>query len=494
MSSTLLQNGTLIVFDDHDHPQPVRADVLVKGNVIFQVGPDLRPLDASTLIIDCTDKIVAPGLIDTHHHMWQTQLKGRFADATLFDYFYKGWSQWDFFTPEDIFWGELASCMEALDSGTTTVVDPHTAVAHRTTVITQAISATLTSGLRSFFCYTAVAEIKSWSPQYVLGSPPAWENDLLKTLAQKSPFGPNGRVRMGLAFDQLYLPKDTVQEIIGMARQLNLFPLTTHAAGGALQGFLQPIQLTHDYGLLGSDWIFSHAGWITHAELELLKQSGATISVTPETELQMGHPMAPIESSEYPGLQDCCSIGVDCSCANSGDIVTQMRLMLQAGRGTVGRQAKEKGKIVKELSVKIGDVYAMATVRAARSLKLNTGQLKEGALADIVVYDTLSPSMIAGAAENPVAAIMLHSSVRDVNTVIADGVVRKRDGKLLPVELDAEASVQVQGKVLSWDDVAQQVLKSRLEIEGRMKDADFSESVVAQGIKDIFHLSDDVFL
>ncbi|KAK0189912.1 hypothetical protein F5146DRAFT_1053156 [Armillaria mellea] len=493
MSSILLQNGTVIVFDDHDDPRPLRADVLVKGNTIFQVGQDLKPLDGSTEVIDCTDKIVAPGFIDTHHHMWQTQLKGRFADSTLFDYFYKGWCQWDFFTAEDIFWGELAACMEALDSGTTTVVD-HAHCSRTPDHVTQAISATLTSGLRSFYCYAVVSEIKSWSPQFVLGDSPAWGNELMKTLALKSPFGPNGRVRMGLAFDGLYLPKETVQEIIGTARRLKLFPLTSHAAGGALQGFLRHIQQTHDYGLLGPDWIFSHGGWITLAELDLLKQSGATISVTPESELQMGHPMAPVESADYPGLRDCCSIGIDCSCSNSGDIVTQMRLMLQSSRGIVGQQVKEKGKIMKELCVKVGEVYAMATIRAARSLKLNAGQVKEGALADIVIYDTLSPSMIAGAAENPVAAIMLHSSVRDINTVVVDGVVRKRDGKLLPVELDADAKVGGQEKVLGWSDVAQQVLRSRLDIEGRMKDVGFTESVVAQGIKDTFHLSDDVFV
>ncbi|PBK70389.1 composite domain of metallo-dependent hydrolase [Armillaria solidipes] len=431
MSSILLQNGTVIVFDDRDDPRPVRADVLVKGNVIFQVGQDIKPLDESTEVIDCTDKIIAPGLIDTHHHMWQTQLKGRFADSTLFDYF----SKVGLFTAEDIFWGELSSCMEALDSGTTTVVD-HAHCSRTPDHVTQAISATLTSGLRSFYCYAVVPEIKSWSPQFVLGDSPAWGNELLKTLAQKN----------------------TVQEIIGTARQLNLDSLSSHRSCG----FLPHIQQTHDYGLL------------------------ATIS--------MGHPMSPIESSDYPGLRDCCSIGIDCSCANSGDIVTQMRLMLQSSRGIVSRQVKEKGKVAKELSVKIGEVYAMATIRAARSLKLNAGQLNEGALADIVVYDTLSPSMIAGAAENPVAAIMLHSSVRDVNTVIVDGVVRKRDDKLLPVELDADASVQVQEKVIGWNDVAQQVLRSRLEIEGRMKDTDFSASIVAQGLKEVFYLSDDVFV
>ncbi|PBK87321.1 Metallo-dependent hydrolase [Armillaria gallica] len=493
MSSILLQNGTVIVFDNRDDPRPVRADVLVKENVIFQVGQDLRPLDESTEIIDCTDKIVAPGFIDTHHHMWQTQLKGRFANSTLFDYLTKGWCQWDIFTAEDIFWGELSSCMEALDSGTTTVVD-HAHCSRTPDYVTQAISATLTSGLRSFYCHAVVPEIKSWSPQFVLGNPPAWGNELLKTLAQKSPFGPNGRVRMGFAFDHLYLPKDTVQEIIGTARQLNLFPLTAHAVSSALQGFLPHIQQTHDYGLLGPDWIFSHGGCITLAELDLLKQSGATISINPESELQMGHTMSPIESSDYPGLRDRCSIGIDCSCANSGDIVTQMRLMLQSSRGVVGRQVKEKGKVPKDLCVKIGEVYAMATIRAARSLKLNAGQLKEGALADIVVYDTLSPSMIAGAVENPVAAVMLHSNVRDVNTVIVDGVVRKRDGKLLPVELDDDALVQVQEKVLGWNDVAQQVLRSRLEIEGRMKDTDFSASIVAQGLKEVFYLSDDAFV
>ena len=74
-------------------------------------------------VTDCHDKIICPGFIDTHHHVWQTQLKGRFADQTLLQIFPEGNLQAVNYTPEDVFWGTLAGLVEAVDCGTTTIVD-----------------------------------------------------------------------------------------------------------------------------------------------------------------------------------------------------------------------------------------------------------------------------------------------------------------------------------------------------------------------------------
>ena len=130
------------------------TDVLIEGNVIRKIAPGiLDSLGPSTAdhgikIIDCVGKIVSPGFVDTHHHLWQTQLKGRHAEQNLLGIMSSGkhialifrlfrsaagaksltntplgnmacYS----FEPEDIYWGQLAGCLEALDAGTTTVLD-----------------------------------------------------------------------------------------------------------------------------------------------------------------------------------------------------------------------------------------------------------------------------------------------------------------------------------------------------------------------------------
>jgi cytosine/adenosine deaminase-related metal-dependent hydrolase len=74
-------------------------------------------------VIDCKDKIISPGFISTHNHIWQTQLKGRHANHTLLKYTPPGNFGCAFYTAEDAFWGELAGALEAIDGGTTTVVD-----------------------------------------------------------------------------------------------------------------------------------------------------------------------------------------------------------------------------------------------------------------------------------------------------------------------------------------------------------------------------------
>lgn len=85
----LLQGGTVLTHGVDDHVQAIQADLLIESNTITKIDKDIQaPVD--TEIIDCTDKIVSPGFIDTHHHVWQTLLKGRHANDLLLDYFPSG--------------------------------------------------------------------------------------------------------------------------------------------------------------------------------------------------------------------------------------------------------------------------------------------------------------------------------------------------------------------------------------------------------------------
>ena len=89
-SSMLLKNGTVLFHEKDDHVTSLReTDVLIEGNIIKKIAPSIYTT-SRTQVIECTGKIISPGFIDTHHHVWQTQLKGRFSDDTLFDYMSKG--------------------------------------------------------------------------------------------------------------------------------------------------------------------------------------------------------------------------------------------------------------------------------------------------------------------------------------------------------------------------------------------------------------------
>lgn len=93
------------------------------------------------------------------------------------------------------------------------------------------------------------------------------------------------------------------------------------------------------------------------------------------------------------------------------------------------------------------------------------GSLEEGKLADIVIFDGLTPGMVCAAEEDPVAAIVLHSSIADIETVIVDGRIVKQRGDLVPVDLDLSMSNLKPAETrLEWSDVARELLKSRQRV------------------------------
>lgn len=89
-SNIVLQGGTVLYHDDDDSVIVLEnADILVRGNLIAKIGNDIGVPSGAT-VINCKGKIVSPGFIDTHHHLWQAQLKGRHVDETLLEYVVAG--------------------------------------------------------------------------------------------------------------------------------------------------------------------------------------------------------------------------------------------------------------------------------------------------------------------------------------------------------------------------------------------------------------------
>lgn len=91
-TSILLKGGVAVIHDEKDQAVPSRLDVLVKGNKIDQISKNIDP-PAGTKVVDCKNKIIAPGFIDTHRHMYTIGLRGRHGDNLLEDYMVEGESR-----------------------------------------------------------------------------------------------------------------------------------------------------------------------------------------------------------------------------------------------------------------------------------------------------------------------------------------------------------------------------------------------------------------
>ncbi|KAJ7685791.1 hypothetical protein DFH06DRAFT_1159372 [Mycena polygramma] len=488
-SSILLANGTVLLHDEKDHVNPTKADILIIDNKIAEVASSISP-PAETVTLDCTGKIVSPGFVDTHHHLWQTQLKGRHADDLLLDYMVKGNFVYSLFTPEDVFWGELGGCMEALDEGTTTVVD-HAHNNFSAEHSSSALSATIASGIRSFFCYCPMPQrrVSSWAPfqfEPANMSLPDWVTNQLADLAANQPFA-DGRVRLGVAFDAWFMPKDFVVSLFESVRALGVRLFTTHYVRTALTGEHSTVDIMDSYGLLKEDILISHANQAFPSDAVKLAAAHAHISSTPDSELQTG---LGLPVCFRPDLHAISSLGVDAHSNNSASVPSQMRLALQSAHGTHNQQFIAQGKLPRAVGATVEQAFNLGTIKGARAVGMGAeiGSIAVGKLADIVIFDAQSPGMVCAAEHDPVAAIVAHSSVRDIETVIVDGRIRKSGGKLLPVEVSGSG----QEGLMEWPQVAAKLLRSRQRIQETFEGADVEGG--KKVVLELFHANEQNFV
>ena len=118
----LLKGGTLLIHNDDGHVLPTVSDLLIEDSTITKIEADITA-PSDTKVIDCTNKIVSPGFVNTHAHLWQTACKGAHPNHSFVEYMPTGNCTSSFYTLEDAFWGELAGALENIDGATTTVVD-----------------------------------------------------------------------------------------------------------------------------------------------------------------------------------------------------------------------------------------------------------------------------------------------------------------------------------------------------------------------------------
>ncbi|KAI1456959.1 amidohydrolase family protein [Annulohypoxylon moriforme] len=420
-NSILLSGGTIIAFNDETESLEVIRDgaLLVTGDHIAGIYDTAHPsgIPANTEVVDCTHKIISPGFVDTHRHGWQTAIKTLTANTTMPDYMSRiaMGNASGYYTAEDVYIGQLAGLQEALNAGVTTVLDHAHHIWSKETA-EAGLKASDDSGARVYWnCAFAGTPTYSFSEQVA---------DFREFA--KSRTTSNDLTTLGVAYDGWsYFPPEDTKAVIALTKELNIPVLTLHYLGGPWMADNSP-ELLSTHGVLNTDMavVFSHAMGITPIGSNILRSTNQFISVTPESEMHYG-----ISHPNGHQILDQAALGVDTFHTFSSDLITQARMWLQRTRTRLYDQVLERWEIPKNNPMSANQAFLMATRQGGLALRRpDLGVIRVGAKADLVVFDGRTPGMLGW--RDPVAAVILHANVGDIEHVLVDGKFRKRDGKL----------------------------------------------------------------
>lgn len=207
----------------------------------------------------------------------------------------------------------------------------------------------------------------------------------------------------------------------------------------------------------------------------------------------------PVAFQDKLGIQSQCSLGIDCQSNNSASIVSEMRLLLQSSRNAYNEEFVKEWKLPKKINKTVEEAFNMGTIQGARAIGMQDkiGTLAVGKKADILIFDGQSPSMVCAAQHDPVAAVVLHSSPADIEVVIVDGVVRKRNWTLDEVNITADAKqlwdgVGETGDKFAWKEVSRELIKRRVELQKKVEKLDMDAAT--KGVIQLFHIDESLIV
>lgn len=404
----LLENAFVMTMD----PQLgdiANADLHIRDGEILAVGPDLVAPNAE--LIDGADMIALPGFIETHWHVWTTMLRSMSGDIPEHGYFPTSRGIGAFYTVDDMYHSGRLALAEALNAGITFVHDWCHNV-RSPEYARSALRALEETGVRARFGY---------------GSPAGQSNDVMLDIEDIAElagdwdrYSDSGRLHLGLAWRGV--GSDASVRDYAAARELGL-PISVHVNN--FQSNAGGIAAIAEAGLLGPHVQLIHAIWSTPEEVAAVAESGASLSLSPYTELRIGFgfPM----TGEYLDAGVPIGLSVDTpTLSGNADMFAIMKAI----------QNIENARALDEFKLTARRVLELATIEGARSMGIadQVGSLVPGKRADVIMVDTRHVNL--GVFTEPAHMLVEAAQPSNVDTVIVDGRVLKRNGRLTSLDTD----------------------------------------------------------
>jgi cytosine/adenosine deaminase-related metal-dependent hydrolase len=427
-SEILIRGADRVLTMDDAGTELASADILIRGGAIAAVGPGLA---TTGRIVEARGCLVTPGLVNTHHHLYQTLTRAvpGAQDALLFGWLKTLYPIWARFGPEEIFVSAQIGLAELALSGCTLTSD-HLYLYPNGARLDDTIAAVAEVGLRFHPTRGAMSIGESAGglpPDSLVERERAILDDMIRVVDAFHDPRPGAMVRVGLApCSPFSVSRDLMRETALLARDKRVM-LHTHLAENdediaySLAQFgCRPGQYAEDLGWTGADVWHAHCVKLDGSEIGLFARSRTGVAHCPCSNCRLGSGIAPVRALRDAGVR--VGLGVDGSASNdTGNLVAEARqamLLQRVARGADAMSAREALRI--------------ATRGGAEVLgRDDCGQIAPGMRADIAVWD-LSGVEAAGSWDP--AALLLAGPTR-VRDLFVEGRPIVRDGALTTLDL-----------------------------------------------------------
>lgn len=435
MSTLLVKNAAVLVTMDEQRREIRDGGLFVRDHVIEQVGPTDSLPQTAEQVLDLRDHVVIPGLVNTHHHFYQslTRVIPDAQNKELFDWLVTLYPIWARITPEAITVSASLAAAELVLSGCTTASD-HLYMFPNGSSLDDEIEGVRAVGLRFHASRGSMSLGQSKGglpPDSVVEDEDAILRDSQRVIET---FHDNSRysmLRITLApCSPFSVTPDLMRASAELARNYPGVRLHTHLAETepdvqfSLKMFgMKPGDYAEDVGWIGEDVWHAHCVHLTDEAIIKFGQTGTGVAHCPGSNARLASGIARVRHMLEQHVP--VGLGVDGSASNdSGHLLNEGRLALLMQRALT--------RDPEVLTAR--EVLEIATLGGARVLgRDDIGALKPGMAADFVAYD-LNQVAFAGALSDPVAALLFCTSV-NVNYSVINGRVIVRDGHLTTVDL-----------------------------------------------------------
>ena len=434
MSTLLLKNAALLITMDEKRRQIEQGGLWVRDNVIERVGPGSALPQEADRVIDASGMVVLPGLVNTHHHLYQSLTRALPAvqDAELFDWLVTLYPIWAELTAEAVYVSAQIGLAELMLSGCTTTSD-HLYLYPNDVTLDAEIRAAQELGIRFHPCRGSMSLGKSRGglpPDRVVQTEEEIMADCQRVVDTYHDPGPYSMCRLVIApCSPFSVTEELMRQSAIWARQRGL-TLHTHVAETLdEEAFclrkvgLRPVKYMQELGWVGEDVWYAHAIHLNKEEIDLLAETGTGVAHCPTSNMRLGSGIAPIREMLDRGVK--VSLAVDGSASNdSSHLLAEARMAMLLQRVQKGANA---------LSAQ--EALEIATLGGAAVLGRNDiGSLAPGKAADFIAIH-LDRLEYAGARHDPLGALLFCHPV-NVDLSVINGRVVVEKGHVVGFDLE----------------------------------------------------------
>ena len=435
MSTLLIRNARLLVTMDAQRREIAAGSVFVRDNVIEAVGATADLPATADEVIDAHDQIVIPGLVNTHHHMFQTLTRAFAQDNELFGWLRGLYPIWANLTPEMVRVSTQTAMAELLLSGCTTSSD-HLYIYPNGVRLDDSIEGAAQIGMRFHAARGSMSFGESQGglpPDRVVESEPSILKETQRLIERWHNPGRFAMQRIVVApCSPFSVSRELMRDSALLAREHGV-SLHTHLAENdndiayTREKFgCTPAEYAESLGWVGPDVWCAHCVKLDAHGIALFARTGTGVAHCPCSNMRLASGIAPVRAMRDAGVS--VGIGVDGAASNdAGHMLAEVRMAMLLQRVT-------HGPVKGPSAMSAREALEIATLGGAKILNRDDiGALAPGMAADIVTVP-LNDVGMAGAQHDPLAAL-LFCQVPRVQHSIVNGRVVVRDGQLATLDL-----------------------------------------------------------